>query len=147
MTSAMSMSDSLPVDTMRLRPMPCTCAMNDSCPASAPLCDTMPSVPAGSGSRSEAVHTAERSTKLTKPRQLGPRMRRPRDRALAVSWRWRSRPSSPASAKPELSSTALPMPARCRSASASSSASAGTMSSAVSTGSPMASAEVAAAMP
>jgi len=39
------------------------------------------------------------------------------------------------------------MPARCRSASASSSASAGTMSNAVSTGSPMASADVAAAMP
>lgn len=112
---------SLPVETIALTPMFRSNARFTTMPASAPLCEAIPSAPGTRGSSPPAGEkvSGTRSQQLMKPSMFGPSTAIPAPFASAASLACRLRPSASVSANPAVRMTAFGIPRRAASSSAS----------------------------
>ena len=112
--------------------MPCIRSSNAK--PSEPLCETIPTVPAGGHTGAKLAFMEISGAVLMTPMQLGPSMRMPDERTICRKRLSTWRPSAETSPKPAEITTTLRTPARAHSLMESSTAAAGTAMRAISNG-------------
>jgi len=115
-----------PTDTKVEMPIPRPRAWSRMASPSAPLWDSMPTLPAGGSVGANVPLSDTMGSVLITPMQLGPTMRMPEPRTRSRSRACAARPSAEASAKPAEITTTPRAPARAHSLTTSSTAGAGT---------------------